>query len=193
MFGLHITKLIRYLWDIKCGIAKQPPTKAKKNFKTLSPRKDYVSLTTILIHIYILGMDFIQLLILLLLIHLFFQISHGSDHFPFILESLNSTVGEILTRYKFDKADWSLYEQVCKEKLQTEIIRNATDSILKFNETVISIADATIPKTSKNPKHPGKQWLNDDCKDAIKNRKKAKRHRTTSAISPSSGRKLEEH
>jgi hypothetical protein len=62
-----------------------------------------------------------------------------------------------------------------------------------MDETVISIADATIPKTSKNPKHPGKQWLNDDCKDAIKNRKKAKRHRTTSAISPSSGRKLEEH
>jgi hypothetical protein len=82
---------------------------------------------------------------------------------------------------------------VCKEKLQTEIIRNATDSILKFNGTVISIADATIPKTSTNPKHSGKQWLIDDCKDAIKNRKKAERHRTTLAISPSSGRKLEEH
>jgi hypothetical protein len=59
----------------------------------------------------------------------------GSDHFPIILESLNSTVGERPTRYKFDKADWPLYEQMCREKLQTEIIRNATYPILKFNET----------------------------------------------------------
>jgi hypothetical protein len=30
------------------------------------------------------------------------------------------------------------------------MIRNATDPILKFNETVISIVDETIPKTSTN-------------------------------------------
>jgi hypothetical protein len=46
---------------------------------------------------------------------------------------------------------------------------------LKFNDTVISIADVTIPKTSANPKHPGKPWFNDDCKDAISNRKRAER------------------
>ena len=44
-----------------------------------------------------------------------------------------------------------------------------------FNETVISIDDKTIPKTSTNPKYPGKQWFNDDCKDVIKNRKTAER------------------
>jgi hypothetical protein len=38
------------------------------------------------------------------------------------------------TRYQFDKSDWPLHEQVCREKLQTEIIRNATDPILKLNE-----------------------------------------------------------
>ena len=96
----------------------------------------------------------------------------GSDHFPIILESLHSTVGERPTRYKFDKADWPRYEQMCRENLQTKMIRNSTDPILKFNETVISIADETIPKTSTNPKHPGKPWFNDECKDAIKNRKR---------------------
>jgi hypothetical protein len=69
-----------------------------------------------------------------------------------------------------------LYEDVCREKLQTEMIRIATDPILKFNETVISIADETIPKTSTNPKHPGKPWFNDDCKEANKNRTKAEQH-----------------
>jgi hypothetical protein len=53
-------------------------------------------------------------------------------------------MGEKPTRYQFDKADWTLYEQICREKLQTEMIRNATDPIVKFNETVISIADETI-------------------------------------------------
>jgi hypothetical protein len=28
--------------------------------------------------------------------------------------------------------------------------------------------DETIPKTSKNPKHPGKPWFNDDCKTPSK-------------------------
>jgi len=51
---------------------------------------------------------------------------------------------------------------MCREKLQTEMIRNATDPILKLNETVMSIADETIPKTSTNPKHPGKPWFNDE-------------------------------
>ena len=55
------------------------------------------------------------------------------------------------------------------------MIRNATDPILKFSETVISIADEIEPKTSTNPKHPGKPGFNDDCKDAITNRKTAER------------------
>jgi hypothetical protein len=42
------------------------------------------------------------------------------------------------------------YEQMCRENLQTEMIRNSTDPILKFKEKVISIADETIPKTSTN-------------------------------------------
>ena len=99
----------------------------------------------------------------------------GRDHFPIIIESLYSTVGERPTRHKFDKADWLRYEHMCRENLQTEMIRNSTDPILKFSETVISIADETIPKTSTNPKHPGKPWFNDECKDAIKYRKKAER------------------
>jgi hypothetical protein len=43
--------------------------------------------------------------------------------------------------------------------MRNEMIRNSTDSILKFNQTVMSIADETIPKTSTNPKHPGKLWF----------------------------------
>jgi hypothetical protein len=57
------------------------------------------------------------------------------------LSRLHSTVGERPTRYKFDKADWPRYEQMCRGNLQTEMIRNSTDPILKFSATVISIED----------------------------------------------------
>ena len=64
---------------------------------------------------------------------------------------------------------------MCSENIQTEMIRNSTDPMLKFNETLISIADETIQKTSTNPKHPGKPWFTDECKYTINNRKKAER------------------
>jgi hypothetical protein len=76
----------------------------------------------------------------------------GSDHFPIIRESLHSTVGERPTRNRFDKADWPRYEQMCSGNLQTEMIRNSTDPILKFNETVISIADTRDLDKSKTPR-----------------------------------------
>ena len=39
----------------------------------------------------------------------------GSDHFPIIIECLNSTVGEIPTRFKFDKVN-CLCTNRCAEK-----------------------------------------------------------------------------
>jgi hypothetical protein len=56
---------------------------------------------------------------------------------------------------------------MCREELQTQMMPNVTDPILKFNETVISKDDKTIQRTSKNPKHPSKPWFNDDCEDAL--------------------------
>jgi hypothetical protein len=78
-------------------------------------------------------------------------------------------------------------------------IRNATDLILKLNETLISIADETIAKTSTNlntqvnhglmmiAKTPSKivKRSNDSSENIL--------HRTTSEMSASSERKLEEH
>jgi hypothetical protein len=76
-----------------CGEAKQPPTK-EKNLKTFSPRKDYVSLTTVLIHIYILGMGLIQLLIANdITVSLNFKIGI-SDHFHLTISPAHLFVPE---------------------------------------------------------------------------------------------------
>lgn len=66
---------------------------------------------------------------------------------------------------------------MCREELQTYMMRNVTDPILKFNDKLISKDDKTIPRTSTNQKHPSKPWFNGDCEDApFKSRKTAERH-----------------
>ena len=87
--------------------------------------KDYA--TTVLIHIYILAMSYSAIDLTVtdpsFLLDSSWKVHDnlcGSDNFPIILESLNSTEGDKSTRYKFDKADWNLYEHMCREKRQTE-------------------------------------------------------------------------
>ena len=67
------------------------------------------------------------------------------------------------------------------------MIGNAKDLIVKLNETVISIADEAIPKTSTNPKHPGKIARRPN------NSSENIQHETISTISVFSEQMLEEH
>ncbi|VDI34873.1 Hypothetical predicted protein [Mytilus galloprovincialis] len=88
----------------------------------------------------------------------------GSDHFPIRVP-----------RWKLDKADWSLFENLCRTELQSKMFETVQDPILTFNTVLTSIADRTIPKTSANPKHPSKPWFDDACDQAIGDRKKSER------------------
>ncbi|VDI21580.1 Hypothetical predicted protein [Mytilus galloprovincialis] len=78
-------------------------------------------------------------------------------------------------RWKLDKADWSLFENLCQAELQSKMFETVQDPILTFNTVLTSIADRTIPKTSANPKHPSKPWFDDACDQAIGDRKKSER------------------
>ena len=145
--------------------------------KAKHPRRECLSLTTVLMHMCTLGMVVIQLLILLLgtdhltcrgglgfvvsfrdmrvsinffvarSAHFFQNVTLGcmaktlnqiifcfpptkSEYFF----QLNSTIGERTASYHFDKADWLLYKQMCREKIQIQMMRNVADPILKFNE-----------------------------------------------------------
>lgn len=57
-----------------------------------------------------------------------------------------------------------------REEFQTEMLRDVTDTILKFNETITSITNRTVPETLTNLKYPCKSWFNDDCIDTVTKR-----------------------
>ena len=62
----------------------------------------------------------------------------------------------------------------CDERLTADIY-NSPEAIASFTDTLLSIADETVPKSSATPKHIVNPWLDADCEKAIKDRKKAER------------------
>jgi hypothetical protein len=100
----------------------------------------------------------------------------GSDHFPIVLEFDHSSLEERLPQWNLRKANWPSYSSLCLEKLTALPITPDTDPIAQFTDTLLSIAEETIPKTSTLPSKPHLPWNAPDCKAAVSARKKAVRH-----------------
>ena len=97
---------------------------------------------------------------------------HGSDHFPVIIESVNNSTNDHNAKWKLNKANWELYHSLCEESLKIDKFKNSLDPLDDFTSSLLDISNKSIPKTSTNPKK-SKPWYNDECKDAIKQRKQA--------------------
>jgi len=97
----------------------------------------------------------------------------GSDHFPIILNPLNASPTPETQRWKLDKADWDSFSELCSTDIVFEDIIHNANPIESFTDILIKIAGKTIPKTSKKPKIIRKPWFDDDCKNAISERKEA--------------------
>ena len=95
----------------------------------------------------------------------------GSDHFPVIIESVNTSTNDHNSKWKLNNANWELYYSLCLESIKPEKFENSSDSIADLT-SLLDISNKCRPKTSNNPKK-SKPWYNDACKDAIKQRKQA--------------------
>ena len=98
----------------------------------------------------------------------------GSDHFPIILENSGLELDDKIPRWNLRRAKWDEFKNSCILKLKSDANDTVDDNITYFSNTLISIAEESIPKTSSNKKH-NKSWFNDDCKTAIRSRKAALR------------------
>ena len=97
----------------------------------------------------------------------------GSDHFTVIVEWMMKT--ECTENWKLNKADWTLFENLCLKNILTKEIEKQSDPIRKFTESLISFAKNCKPKILTNSKRiKRKTWFTEDCKQAIKARKKHK-------------------
>ena len=97
---------------------------------------------------------------------------HGSDHYPIVMESINSSAEDHNPKWKLNKANWEQFHLLCDQFLNIENFHNSTDPVSDFTSSLIDISDKCIPKTSINPKK-NNPWYNDDCKEAIRQRKHA--------------------
>ena len=97
---------------------------------------------------------------------------HQSDHFPIKIEQTSFSVEDHHPKWKLNKANWELFQSLCSDKISTENFKDSLDPMSEFTSSLIDISNKCIPKTSTNPTKSN-PWYNDDCKEAIKQRKKA--------------------
>ena len=97
---------------------------------------------------------------------------HESDHFPIIIESLQHSSEDHNPKWKLNKADWDLFHSLCEESLTAVYLSDSVDPIAGFTSSLIDICGKCIPKISTSPKKSN-PWYNQDCKEAIKERKLA--------------------
>ena len=92
----------------------------------------------------------------------------GSDHFPIILSSNLPETTSHPEHWKFPKANWKAFNEGCN----TSLTEDKIDTIDTFQNTLLEIANTTIPKTSAVPRKD-KPWFNEKCHKALENREEA--------------------
>ena len=97
----------------------------------------------------------------------------GSDHYPIFIDILTPLGPDNIPRWQFHKADWDRFNTLCKTELPKYNFLNSPDPVDLFTETLISIAEQCIPKSSTYSKKPKKPWFDADCRNAIKMRNRA--------------------
>ena len=103
----------------------------------------------------------------------------GSDHFPIILETIDTTPPDPIERWNFNKADWAKFDKLCLEKLiLINVIKlsNSTgvDLMDAFIKILFDISKEAIPRYVTKPKR-SYPWFTDECRSVIRARKQAQR------------------
>ena len=97
----------------------------------------------------------------------------GSDHFPIFIDIVKPLPGEKVPQWQLHKANWDAFSYQCLLNIDSSF-KDSEDPLALFSRTLFDIASSTIPKSgSFYRKH--NPWFNNECKEAVKCRKKALR------------------
>ena len=97
----------------------------------------------------------------------------GSDHFPIFLTS-HAEENTTHPRYNFKKANWNLFGDLCSRSIDLKILESDCPVEL-FTEKVTAAAREAIPPHRGGKNLPRVPWFNEECKQAILDRKRAQR------------------
>lgn len=100
--------------------------------------------------------------------------THGSDHQPVILTCTSSEEEEKEERYNINKANWPLFEDICRGRIKDEsVFSEGTCPVESFTRLLNDAVEDSIPKYKNKNRLSKVPWYNDECKVAKKRRKKA--------------------
>lgn len=107
--------------------------------------------------------------------------SHGSDHFPIIINlnqsSSPSPVPQPLLKYKLHNVDWNKFSSVLNLKLShmsPELTPNSLSVYFEFTSCLLAAADDSIPlKGVHRDWLPSPPWWDGECTAMVKQRKEA--------------------
>jgi len=101
----------------------------------------------------------------------------GSDHFPIkiTLDQMEFIAPPLrLPRWNLRKANWEAYQLDCNRLINDRLVSTNVDEFqFQITSTILAIAGEHIPKVEPSISKPGKRWWNDQCKLAIRAKKKA--------------------
>ena len=102
---------------------------------------------------------------------------HDSDHYPIFLTLSTDRCINFTRPIKYDTshANWKLYKERTFINIDLSEFTTADALLDKIENTIISAADETIPKTKGVIKKPPVPWWNQVCYKAVKERQRAER------------------
>jgi len=105
---------------------------------------------------------------------------HGSDHFSICIHSYTTAPPVTNGTWKLAKANWTDFYSKASSNLGINYPNDLEDPIEHFTDILTNIANSTIPKSKPRSKKYDPVWLNDECMNSIRSRRKATRKVKTS-------------
>ena len=97
---------------------------------------------------------------------------HSSDRFPIIIERSTFSTEDHSPEWKLDGANWDLFGALCTGELVPEGFGESSGPISDFASSLVEVSRECIPRASTGPAG-GDPWCNDDCEEAVEQRKRA--------------------
>ena len=98
---------------------------------------------------------------------------HGSDHYPIIIKTPNRNTKDGISRWNFDKANWSKYREQSEIKKGIQTFHTVESAYKHLIDKIKEAANLSIPKKKTKLNKPPVPWWNEDCNREKKNTRTA--------------------